>query len=112
MFFTLGSVGLPGTSGFIGEVLVLLGSWKVNPLVAIISGFSLILGAIYMLRFYRKISFGMSENQDKFEIHDVNLREFIILIPLAILIILFGIFPNLVLDFLKVPHFLILETFK
>ena len=112
MFFTLGSVGLPGTSGFIGEVLVLLGSWKVSPLVAIISGSSLILGAIYMLRFYRKISFGISENQDKYEIHDVNLREFIILIPLAILIILFGIFPNLVLNFLKVPHFLILETFK
>ena len=71
MFFTLGSVGLPGTSGFIGEVLVLIGSWKVNPLVAIISGLSLILGAIYMLRFYRKISFGISENQDKYEIHDV-----------------------------------------
>ena len=112
MFFTLGSVGLPGTSGFIGEVLVLIGSWKVNPLVAIISGLSLILGAIYMLRFYRKISFGISENQDKYEIHDVNIREFMILIPLVIFIILFGIFPNIVLNFLKVPHFLILETFK
>ncbi len=112
MFFTLGSVGLPGTSGFIGEVLVLLGSWKVSPLVAIISGSSLILGAVYMLRFYRKISFGISENHDKFEIHDVNIREFIILIPLATFIILFGIFPNIVLNFLKVPHLLILETFK
>ena len=112
MFFTLGSVGLPGTSGFIGEVLVLIGSWKVNPLVAIISGFSLILGAIYMLRFYRKISFGISENQDKYEIHDVNMREFMILAPLVIFILLFGIFPNIVLNFLKAPHFLILETFK
>ena len=56
MIFILASLGLPGTSGFIGEVLVLIGSWKVNPLVAIISGLSLILGAIYMLRFYRKIS--------------------------------------------------------
>ncbi|MAJ15091.1 MAG: NADH-quinone oxidoreductase subunit M [SAR116 cluster bacterium] len=112
MVFTLGSVGLPGTSGFIGEVLVLLGSWKVNPLVAMISGFSLILGAIYMLRFYKKVSFGVSENKEKYEIFDTNIREILTFIPLAILILLLGFFPNIVLNFLKVPHFLILESFK
>ena len=112
MVFTLGSVGLPGTSGFIGEVLVLLGSWKVNPLVAMISGFSLILGAIYMLRFYKKVSFGVSENKEKYEIFDTNIREILTFIPLAILILLLGFFPNIVLIFLKVPHFLILESFK
>ena len=112
MVFTLGSVGLPGTSGFIGEVLVLLGSWKVNPLVAMISGFSLILGAIYMLRFYKKVSFGVSENNEKYEIFDTNIREILTFIPLAILILLLGFFPNIVLIFLKVPHFLILESFK
>ncbi len=112
MIFTLGSVGLPGTSGFIGEVLVLLGSWKVNPLVTIMSGLSLILGAIYMLRFYKKVSFGISKNSDKYEIYDTNIREFVIFTPLAILVLLFGIFPNIILIFLKVPHLYILEAFR
>ena len=64
-----------------------------------------------MLRFYRKISFGISENQDKYEIHDVNIEN-LLFYTFSNFIILFGIFPNIVLNFLKVPHFIILETFK
>ena len=111
MIFTLGSVGLPGTSGFIGEVLVLMGSWKVNPMVTLVAGSSLILGAIYMLRFYKKISFGVSSKEDNYMILDVNNREYIAFLPLAILVLLLGIFPNLILIFFEMPNLFILNIF-
>ncbi len=109
MIITLGSVGLPGTSGFIGEVLVLLAVWKVNPLVTIIAGSSLILGAVYMLRFYRKIAFGTFDSNNSFDIKEINIREILMFSPLALLVILFGIFPNLVLIFFVQPHLFILK---
>ena len=112
MIFTLGSVGLPGTSGFIGEILVLMGAWKVSPTVTIIAGSSLILGAIYMLRFYRKISFGNSNKEDNSLILDVNKREYLTFLPLAALVLLFGIFPNIILTFFKIPNSLILNLFN
>ena len=77
MIITLGSVGLPGTSGFIGEILVLLGVWQINPLVTILAGTSLVLGAVYMLRFYRKISFGNFNSSNSLEIKEINSREFL-----------------------------------
>ena len=104
MIITLGSVGLPGTSGFIGEVLVLLGVWKVNPLVTILAGSSLILGAIYMLRFYRKIAFGEYNSDSGVIVKEINLREFILFVPLTILVILFGIFPNILLKLFDISN--------
>ena len=104
MIITLGSVGLPGTSGFIGEVLVLLGVWKVNPLVTILAGSSLILGAIYMLRFYRKIAFGVYNSDSGVIVKEINLREFILFVPLTILVILFGIFPNILLKLFDISN--------
>ena len=111
MIITLGSVGLPGTSGFIGEVLVLLGVWKVNPLVTILAGSSLILGAIYMLRFYRKIAFGKYNSDIQLEVKEINFREFILFLPLAFLVILFGIFPNIILKFFNISNNLIVFLF-
>ena len=74
MIFTLGSVGLPGTSGFVGEILVLIGVWKVKPIVMLFAGSSLILGAVYMLRFYRKIAFGKFNQKNNMEFNDINIR--------------------------------------
>ena len=110
MFITLASVGLPGTSGFIGEILVLLGVWKANPLVTILAGLSLILGAIYMLRFYRKIIFGV--NQNKVQINEINSREFFLFFPLTFLVIILGVFPNLILHFFDYPHEFILNFYN
>ena len=109
MIVTLGSVGLPGTSGFIGEFLVLLGVWKVSPLVTILAGSSLVLGAVYMLRFYRKIAFGSFNSGSSIEIKEINYREFLLFLPLAILVIIFGIFPNLLLVFFNQPNLFIIN---
>ena len=112
MFITLGSVGLPGTSGFIGEVLVLLGVWKVNPLVTILAGSSLILGAIYMLRFYRKIAFGTYSSDSGLEVNEINIREFFLFLPLTFLVILFGVFPNILLKFFDISNNFIVFLFS
>ncbi len=109
MIITLGSVGLPGTSGFIGEFLVLLGVWKVSPLVTILAGSSLILGAVYMLRFYRKIAFGSYNSSSSLVIKELNYREFLLFLPLAVLVIIFGIFPNLLLVFFNQPNLFIIN---
>ncbi len=110
MIITLGSVGLPGTSGFIGEILVLLSVWSINPLVTVMAGLSLILGAIYMLRFYRKIVFGNETNKNELKIKEITLREYSLFLPLSFLIILFGIFPNLILSFFINPHSSIINS--
>ena len=109
MIITLGSVGLPGTSGFIGEFLVLLGVWKVSPLVTILAGSSLILGAVYMLRFYRKIAFGLYNTSSTLEIKEINYREFLLFLPLTVLIIVLGFFPNLLLVFFNQPNLYIIN---
>ena len=88
-----------------------MGSWKVNPMVTLVAGSSLILGAIYMLRFYKKISFGVSSKEDNSMILDVNNREYIAFLPLAILVLLLGIFPNLILIFFEMPNLFILNIF-
>ncbi|MAQ07780.1 MAG: NADH-quinone oxidoreductase subunit M [SAR116 cluster bacterium] len=110
MIITLGSVGLPGTSGFIGEILVLLAVWSINPLVTIMAGLSLILGAIYMLRFYRKIVFGNETNKNELKVKEINFREYSLFLPLSFLIILFGIFPNIILNFFINPHSFIINS--
>ena len=87
------------------------GLMKVNPTVTLVAGSSLILGAIYMLRFYKKISFGVSSKEDNSMILDVNNREYIAFLPLAILVLLLGIFPNLILIFFEMPNLFILNIF-
>ncbi|MGQ0526842.1 MAG: NADH-quinone oxidoreductase subunit M [Alphaproteobacteria bacterium] len=94
MIFMLGSVGLPGTTGFVGEFLVLLGAFKVSTFVAALAATGVILGAAYMLLLYRRVVFGPVMNKDAAAMPDLDLREFGILIALAALVILLGIFPN------------------
>jgi NADH-quinone oxidoreductase subunit M len=98
MFFTLASVGLPGLSGFVGEFLVLLGAFKVNTWVALLATTSLILGAAYALWLYRKIIFGELTKDSLKAITDMNMREVAVFLPLVLLTLWMGIYPNSFLD--------------
>lgn len=98
MIMMLGSVGLPGTSGFVGEFLSLLGAFQVNTVVATVAGFGVVLGAAYMLLLYRKVVFGPKINDDASEMKDLNTREFALFLPLVILVLWLGIAPSYVLN--------------
>jgi NADH-quinone oxidoreductase subunit M len=98
MVFTLANVGLPGTSGFVGEFLSLIGTFRVNNWVATLATLGTILSAAYALWLYRKIIFGKLEKATLFTIKDVGWREIAIMAPLVVLTIVFGVYPNLVLD--------------
>tara|TARA_Y100000590_G_scaffold300748_1_gene339102 strand:- start:314 stop:1450 length:1137 start_codon:yes stop_codon:yes gene_type:complete len=94
MIFTLGALGLPGTTGFVGEFLILLGTFKVNFTVATIASLGVILGAAYMLWLYRRIVFGEITNVEIKKLVDLNRSEMIILSTLAFVSILFGFYPD------------------
>jgi NADH-quinone oxidoreductase subunit M len=94
MFFTLAALGLPGTSGFIGEFLILMGAFKDNFLVAVIASLGVILGAAYMLWLYRRVIFGKLTNHDLLKIKDLNNSEKFILWSLAIPVLFFGFYPE------------------
>ena len=94
MVFTLGALGLPGTSGFVGEFLILMGTFKKNFLVATIASLGVILGAAYMLWLYKRIIFGEIVNQEVKAMVDLKRFEILILFSLVIPIIFFGFYPE------------------
>jgi NADH-quinone oxidoreductase subunit M len=98
MLFTMANVGLPGTSGFVGEFLTLIGTFKVNTGVAFVATIGVILSACYALWLYRKLIFGKLEKPSLAGIKDMGARELIIFAPLIVLTILFGVAPKPVLD--------------
>ncbi|MCB1532411.1 MAG: NADH-quinone oxidoreductase subunit M [Alphaproteobacteria bacterium] len=98
MIFTLGSVGLPGTSGFVGEFLSLLGAFQVNTVVAAFAATGVILGAAYMLLLYRRVVFGPQENKDAAKMPDLNKREIALLAPIVVLVLWLGVSPNIVME--------------
>ena len=102
MIFALGTLGLPGTTGFIGEFLVLVGTFKVNFLVAIIGSLGVILSAAYMLWLYKRVIFGKLEKVELKKIKDINLSESGILFVLAALVIFFGFYPDPFLETMRV----------
>jgi len=98
MVFTLANVGLPGTSGFVGEFLSLVGAYKANTWVAFAATTGVVLSACYALWLYRRVVFGELDKESLKSITDMNTREMIVLVPLIILTILFGIYPAPLLD--------------
>src|SRR5580658_4590090 len=98
MVFTLANVGLPGTSGFVGEFLTLIGTFRVNNWVATLATLGTILSAAYALWLYRKVIFGKLEKAALFHIRDLGWRKMVVLAPLVILTVVFGIYPKPVLD--------------
>ncbi len=97
MIFTLGSVGLPGTSGFVGEFLTLLGTYQVSTVFTGLAATGLVLGAAYMLLLYRRVFLGPQSNKDAAAMADLNLIEKIMLVPLVVLVIYLGVFPATVM---------------
>jgi len=98
MVFTMANVGLPGTSGFIGEFLTLLGAFKANTWVAFFATTGVILSAGYALYLYRRMIFGVIEKPNLAGIMDMNAREIVVMAPLVLLTIFFGIYPAALLD--------------
>lgn len=98
MVFTMANVGLPGTSGFIGEFLTLLAAFGRNTWVAFLATTGVILSAAYALWLYRRVVFGALEKESLKNIRDVNARELATLVPLLFLTILFGVWPQPILD--------------
>ena len=93
----MASVGLPLTIGFVGEFLVLLGFYQVSPVMTILAGTSIILGAVYMLRVMKQTFFGPLENEENKKLKDLNSREIWSLIPLVAIVIWLGVYPKPVL---------------
>ena len=102
MVFMLASVGLPGTGGFVGEFLVLLGAFQVNPWVAALASTGVILGAVYMLYLYRRIIFGQLTKEHLMKITDLSKREIMIFAPLGVLVLWMGVYPSSFLDIMHV----------
>ena len=98
MIFTMANVGLPGTSGFVGEFLTLMGLFRVNTWFALVATTGVILSACYALWLYRRIIFGALEKESLKALLDLSAREKLLLYPLAILVLFFGIYPAPVLD--------------
>jgi NADH-quinone oxidoreductase subunit M len=94
MVFTLASVGLPGTSGFVGEILVIFGSFKVNFWLALLGGSGMILGACYMLYLYRRVVFGRLTRADLQSILDLSPREVALFAPLIVVTLWMGVYPR------------------
>ena len=94
MIFTLGALGLPGTTGFVGEFLILIGAFKDNFLVAVVASIGVILGAAYMLWLYKRVVFGELINKDLKNMVDLNKSELIILSSLAVPSLYFGFYPE------------------
>ena len=94
----MASVGLPLTIGFVGEFLSLLGFFKVSPVLTVIAGLTIILGAVYMLVMYKKSFFGPLTNEKNKNLEDVKGRELVALIPLVALVVILGIYPKPILE--------------
>ena len=98
MVFTMANVGLPGTSGFVGEFLTLIGAFGANTWVAFFATTGVILSAAYALYLYRRIIFGVLEKASLKNILDLSPRELVLLVPLVLLTIYYGVHPGPILD--------------
>jgi NADH-quinone oxidoreductase subunit M len=94
MLFTMASVGLPGTSGFVGEFLALIGIYQVSSWVTLVCATGIILGAAYMLYLYRRVAFGDQKNADAAAMPDLDLREWLMMAPIAAAVLWMGVYPE------------------
>ena len=94
MLFTMASIGLPGTSGFVAEFLSLAGAYQVSSTVTLVLTTGIILGAAYMLYLYRRVAFGEQKNADAARMPDLNLREYLMLGPIAAAVLWMGVYPE------------------
>ncbi len=112
MIFTLAAIGLPGTSGFIGEFLILMGTFKESFLVATIASLGVVLAAAYMLWLYKRVVFGKLINKDLLKMPDLNKSEIFILTSLALPVLFFGIYPEPLLNTIETSITNLIDTYK
>ncbi|HEY0052111.1 MAG TPA: NADH-quinone oxidoreductase subunit M [Caulobacteraceae bacterium] len=98
LFFTMGNVGLPGTSGFVGEILTMTGAYQASTWTAFVAATGVILSAVYALTLYRRVMFGKITNPQLATITDIDRRELLIFVPLIVGTLWLGFMPNVVLD--------------
>ncbi len=98
LIVTLSSIGLPTTNGFVGEFLILLGTFKANKVAAVFAASGVILGAVYMLWMVQRVFYGEVTNPKNLKLKDLNCREFLYLAPLVVMIFWIGLYPNFFLD--------------
>ncbi|MGB3723369.1 MAG: NADH-quinone oxidoreductase subunit M [Pacificimonas sp.] len=109
MLFTMASVGLPGTSGFVGEFMVMLGAFQASTWAVFIICTGIILGAAYMLLLYRRVAFGVITNEAVKTMKDLNAREYACLVPIAAAVLWMGVAPNIFIDPIRAPVAQIVE---
>ncbi len=97
MIATLSSVAVPGTNGFVGEFMILVGAFRSFPIFAVVAASGAILGALYMLWMYQRVMFCPLDKPENEKLKDLNAREIITLLPLAVLVFVMGFFPGLFL---------------
>ncbi|MCP4559845.1 MAG: NADH-quinone oxidoreductase subunit M [Bosea sp.] len=112
MIFTMANVGLPGTAGFVGEFLTLMGAFKANPWVAFLATTGVILSAGYALWLYRRVVFGELTKPELKDITDLNAREIAIFVPLVLLTIWYGIAPGTILDAFAAPTEALIKNYQ
>ncbi len=112
MVFMLASVGLPGTSGFVGEFLVLVGAFQVNTWVALLCASGMVLGAAYMLYLYRRVIFGKMTKEDLRSILDLSWREKAIFAPLIAIVLWMGIYPMSFIDVMSASVANVIDTYE
>ncbi|NOX93840.1 MAG: NADH-quinone oxidoreductase subunit M [Alphaproteobacteria bacterium] len=112
LFFTLGNVGMPGTSGFVGEILTMVGAFKVNSWIAFFATFGIILSAAYALRLYRQVIYGEMTKKALMEIPDVDRRELVLLGALMVFTLYLGINPGPALSVFSPAVDLIIENYN
>ena len=98
LFMIFASIGLPGLNGFVGEFLVLIGSYTTLPTLAIIAASGVVLAAIYLLWAYERVFTGVPEKEENKVLSDLSPREIGLLAPLAVLVLVLGLYPNILLD--------------
>jgi len=112
MIFTMANVGLPGTAGFVGEFLTLMGAFKANPWVSFLATTGVILSAGYALWLYRRVVFGELVKPELKDITDLNAREIAIFVPLVLLTIWYGIAPGTILDAFAAPTEALIKNYQ
>jgi NADH-quinone oxidoreductase subunit M len=112
MVFTMANVGLPGTAGFVGEFLTLMGAFKANPWVAFIATSGVVLSAAYALWLYRRVMFGELVKPELKGIIDLDRREMVTLVPLVLLTIWYGVRPGTILDAFAAPTEALIKNYQ
>jgi NADH-quinone oxidoreductase subunit M len=112
LFMTFASIGLPGLNGFVGEFMILMGSYTTLPVLAIVAASGVILAAVYMLWAYERVFTGLLDKKENSVLKDLSVREISLLAPLVVLVVVIGLYPNILLDKIAPSTELVLDQIE